>query len=61
MVELTMGRLITFDGRVLRIVGFDPMGVSSRQVELEDCKTGDLRRVPLDELEQNAIEAVAAA
>lgn len=61
MLELRIGRLITFGGRVMRVSGFDPMGVSSRQVELEDCKTGELRRVPLDEVERHASEDVVAA
>jgi hypothetical protein len=42
MLELTVGQLVSLGGRVLRVSGFDPMGVSSRQVELEDCKTGEL-------------------
>jgi hypothetical protein len=61
MLELTVGQLISLAGRLLRVSGFDPMGVSSRQVELEDCKTGELCRVPLDELERNGRADVAAA
>ena len=61
MLELTVGQLVSLGGRVLRVSGFDPMGVSSRQVELEDCKTGELCRVPLDELERHGREDVAAA
>jgi hypothetical protein len=58
---LKVGQLVSLGGRVLRVLGFDPMGVSDRQVELEDCKTGEPRRVPLDLLERAASADVAAA
>jgi len=61
MRELTVGQLVTICGRTQRVVGFDPMGVAQRHVELEDCTTHELSRVPVEELEPAARGDVAAA
>jgi hypothetical protein len=61
MRELTVGQLVTIDRRVLRITGFDPMGMEERQVELEDRKTGERLRLPVERLEPVAHDNVAAA
>ena len=50
MREVTVGELVTVGGRVLRVRGFDPMSVENRQVELEDCKTGEQRKIAIAEL-----------
>ncbi len=50
MREVTVGELVTVGGRVLRVRGFDPMSVENRQVELEDCKTGEHRKIAIAEL-----------
>ncbi len=50
MREVTVGQLVTVGGRVLRVRGFDPMSVENRQVELEDCKTGEQRKIAIAEL-----------
>lgn len=60
MRELTVGQLVTIDRRVLRITGFDPMGMEERQVELEDCKTGERLHLPVEKLELGAHKHVAA-
>ena len=59
--EVTVGQIVEIRGRVLRIVGFDPMGVSDRKVSLEDCMNGKAVQVPVDEVERAARSSVAAA
>ena len=49
--ELRLGDHVIHDGRLYVVLGLDPMGVPGRRVDLEDAETGELRRVPLDELE----------
>ena len=52
--EVTVGQIVEIRGRVLRVVGFDPMGVSDRKVSLEDCMSGKPVQVPVDEVERAA-------
>jgi len=59
--ELTIGQLVSLGGRVLRVIGFDPMSVSERQVQLEDCRTGELRRVAFAQVDPTIRADVAAA
>ncbi|HEY4411510.1 MAG TPA: hypothetical protein VGN06_00810 [Gaiellaceae bacterium] len=59
--ELTVGQIVEIRGRVLRIVGFDPMGVSERKVQLVDCMNGRPDEVPVDEVERAARASAAAA
>jgi hypothetical protein len=60
MPELAVGQRVSIGGRVLRVIGFDPMGVSDRQVALVDCQTGEERRLLIDEVERAACENAAA-
>jgi hypothetical protein len=59
--EVTVGQIVEIRGRVLRVVGFDPMGVSDRKVSLEDCMSGKPVQVPVDEVERAARSSAAAA
>ena len=54
--ELRLGDQLTHDGRLYVVLGLDPMGVPGRRVDLEDAETGEVRRVPLDELELPEID-----
>jgi len=51
MIELHVGDLVTYEGRVLRVRGISPMSASPRRVLLEDVDTGEDIVAPLDDLE----------
>ena len=48
---MRIGDPVTYEGRRYVLRGLDPMGVPARRAELEDPETGELIRVPADELE----------
>jgi hypothetical protein len=47
---VVIGQIVTFDGREFRIVGFTPMGVTPRTVQIESRATGLTVTVPLEAL-----------
>lgn len=51
MVDIHVGDLFTYEGRVLRVRGISPMSASPRRVLLEDVETGEAVEAPVDELE----------
>jgi len=51
MIEIKVGDLVTYDGRVLRVRGISPMSASPRRVLLEEVDTGEGVEAPLDDLE----------
>jgi hypothetical protein len=51
MMEIHVGDLVTYEGRVLRVRGISPMSASPRRVLLEDVDTGEDIEAPLEELE----------
>jgi hypothetical protein len=59
--EVCVGQILEIRGRVLRVVGFDPMGVADRHFDLEDCMNGKLVRLPVDDVERAAARTAAAA
>jgi hypothetical protein len=59
--EVSVGQIVEIRGRVLRVVGFDPMGVEDRHFDLEDCMSGKLVRLPVDDVERAARATAAAA
>jgi hypothetical protein len=48
---MEIGDLVTYDGKTYVLRGFEPMSVDNRQAELEDPRTGEWVRAPLDEVE----------
>ena len=48
---MAIGDLVLYHGRRYYLRGLDPMSVSDRRAELEDADTGEVLRVPLDEVE----------
>jgi hypothetical protein len=48
---MEIGDLVTYDGKTYVLRGFEPMSVDGRLADLEDPRTGELLRAPLDELE----------
>jgi hypothetical protein len=59
-VEVSLGQLIRWNGRLLRVCGFEPMSIPDRRIELEDVRSGELIRVPLVELAPPAQQSAAA-
>jgi hypothetical protein len=59
--EVTVGQIVEVSGRVLRIVGFDPMGVKDQKVELVDCANGKPVSVPIEDVRRAARASAAAA
>lgn len=49
---MAIGDLVLFNGRRYFLRGIDPMSVSDREALLEDAETGELVRVPFDEVEE---------
>jgi hypothetical protein len=47
---MRIGELVIYNGRLLVLLGHDPMSVPDRQAEVQDPATGDRFRVPLDDL-----------
>jgi hypothetical protein len=58
--EISLGQLVRWNGRMLRVVGFDPMSIPDRRVELEDVNGGKTIRVRLDELGSRGRHSAAA-
>jgi hypothetical protein len=48
---MRIGDLVIHNGRMLVLLGHDPMSVPDRRAQVEDPVTGELFVVPLDELE----------
>ena len=51
MIEIHVGDLVNYEGRVLRVRGISPMSASPRRVLLEDVDTGEDVEALLDDLE----------
>ncbi|HVA30444.1 MAG TPA: hypothetical protein VMU58_04175 [Gaiellaceae bacterium] len=49
---MRIGEQVLYHGRVLVLLGHDPMSVPERRAEVEDPETGERLVVPLDELER---------
>jgi hypothetical protein len=47
---MRIGDKVIYQGRVLVLLGHDPMSVPDRRAEVEDPVTGERLFVPLDEL-----------
>jgi hypothetical protein len=47
---VVIGQIVTFDGREHRIVGFTPMSVAPRTVQIESVRTGVTVTVPIEAL-----------
>jgi len=48
---MRIGEKVLHHGRVLVLVGHDPMSVPDRRAQVEDPETGECFDVPYDELE----------
>jgi hypothetical protein len=53
---MDIGDLVIWCGRTYRLRGFDPMGVSDRNVYLEDVETGEHVSAPATEVEPTPAE-----
>jgi hypothetical protein len=49
-VLMRIGDKVIYQGRVLVLLGHDPMSVPDRRAEVEDPATGERLYVPLDDL-----------
>jgi hypothetical protein len=49
--QVNIGDNVYYDGRLYVLRGVDPMSVLDREALLEDPASGDLVRVPLDEVQ----------
>jgi len=48
---MQIGDEVLFHGRILRLLGHEPMSVPDRRAQVEDPQTGERFEVPYDELE----------
>ena len=48
---MAIGDFVLYHGRRYVLVGIDPMGVTDRCAEIKDPDSGELSRVPLDDVE----------
>ena len=48
---MQIGDHVIYDGRVLVLLGLDPMGIPDGRAELEDEETGERFVVPFSEIE----------
>ena len=48
---MAIGDYVLYQGRRFVLLGIDPMSVTNRRAELQDPDTGELLRVPLDDVE----------
>ena len=48
---MRIGDFVTHNGRLLVLLGHDPMSVSDRQAQVQDPASGAQFQVPFDELE----------
>ena len=49
---MEIGDHVLFHGRLVRLLGHDPMSVPNRRAQVEDPATGERFEVPYDELEE---------
>jgi hypothetical protein len=47
---MQIGDLVIHNGRLLVLLGHDPMSVPDRRADVDDPATGERLKVPLDEL-----------
>jgi hypothetical protein len=47
---MKIGDTVLYEGQEFVLRGLDPMSVENRQAELQDPRTGEVVRVPLDEV-----------
>jgi hypothetical protein len=47
---MKIGDLVLYHGRVLRLLGHDPMSVPDRRAQVHDPASGEQLEVPYDEL-----------
>jgi hypothetical protein len=47
---MRIGDTVLYQGQEFVLRGLDPMSVENRQAELQDPETGEIVRVPLDEV-----------
>ena len=48
--EISRGDLVSHEGRLFYVLGFDPIGVTSQRVYLEDAETHEPRSAALAEI-----------
>jgi hypothetical protein len=48
---MRIGARVIFEGRVLVLIGHEPMSVPERRAQVEDPETGERFEVPYDALE----------
>jgi len=49
---MKIGDNVIYRGRLVRLLGHEPMSVPDRRANVEDLETGDLLEVAYDELEE---------
>jgi hypothetical protein len=49
---MRIGDTVLYDEREFVLCGLDPMSVENRQAELQDPRTGEIVRVPLDQVSE---------
>jgi hypothetical protein len=49
---MRIGDTVLYEGQEFILRGLDPMSVEDRQAELQDPDTGEVIRVPLDQVEE---------
>jgi hypothetical protein len=47
---MRIGDTVLYEGQEFILRGLDPMSVENRQAELQDPETGEVVRVPLDDV-----------
>ena len=58
---LRIGETLSFEGRIHRLQGLEPMSVPDRRAELEDVETGRRRWVAVARIEQARAQPREAA
>jgi len=58
MIEINVGGLVTYEGRVLRVRGISPMSANPRRVLLEDVETGEDVEARLEDLEPHGGDSI---
>ena len=51
---MRIGDTVLYEGQEFVLRGLDPMSVENRQAEIEDPSTGEVVRVPLDDVQEGA-------
>jgi hypothetical protein len=49
---MRIGETVLYEDQEFILRGVDPMSVENRKAELEDPRTGEILRVPLDEVKE---------